>query len=144
GLGLAPTTGDAMVESLAKSHMQNLKGHNLKNDNSVCYDNLEIYFKSPEPTRTKGQSLKSITSVTFIPLHDVVPNALNCSQYIWDRNQVNRLRTTALECHPVRADILPRKEQQDRLTQRLIWHIKAALVEIHPLFKKFTDKLGSP
>lgn len=100
GLSLAPTTGHKMTDSLVKFHLKRTKEVMLEKPGMFLYDNLEFTFGSPEPTMTKAQTMRSVTSISFLPLMHVENEDLKCSQYVWDRNPINRLRIPHLMYKP--------------------------------------------
>ncbi|KAI0695888.1 hypothetical protein BC835DRAFT_1414574 [Cytidiella melzeri] len=58
---------------------------------AYAYDNLDIEFKSSVPTVEKpGETLKHFTTSMVFPLqHGITANDLRCSQYLWERSQLN-------------------------------------------------------
>jgi hypothetical protein len=145
GICVSPYTGSKMIEPLADSHMKLVQHVCHKSEVACIYDNVEFSFNNPEPTRTKSQTLKSITALTFVPLLHVPRNSLQCSQYVWDRNFLNRhCQDRGLRYRLTLDDILLTQDQLFRLKQRFAWHIRSMLINNHPSFKKFVNQLGLP
>ena len=57
---------------------------------SYVYDNLDIDLKHSVPTIQKSHdTLIHLTSGTMLPLHEVTPEDLDCSDELWARSHIN-------------------------------------------------------
>ena len=90
GLSVSPSSINKAISSLSKESENQIRKTGQTLMASYAYDNLDIDLKHSAPTIEKGQdTLVHLTTGTMLPLHDVAPNALNCSKEMWERSELN-------------------------------------------------------
>jgi hypothetical protein len=90
GLSVLPSSINKAISSLSKESENLIRKTGQTLMASYAYDNLDIDLKHSVPTIEKGQeTLVHLTTGTMLPLHDVPPNALNCSKEMWERSELN-------------------------------------------------------
>ena len=90
GLSVSPSSINKAISSLSKESENQIRKIGQTLMASYAYDNLDIDLKHSVPTIEKGQeTLIHLTTGTMLPLHDVPPNALDCSKELWEKSELN-------------------------------------------------------
>ena len=90
GLSVSPSSINKAISSLSKESENQIRKIGQTLMASYAYDNLDIDLKHSVPTIEKGQeTLIHLTTGTMLPLHDVPPNALDCSKEMWEKSELN-------------------------------------------------------
>ncbi|KAF8593381.1 hypothetical protein BDV93DRAFT_418027, partial [Ceratobasidium sp. AG-I] len=90
GLGLSPSSINNMVQSMSENAVKKLQTLLLDDSpQAVAYDNLDINFKTEQPTAEYSGHLAHITTGTFIPLQGATKDDLRVSSEIWEKAEIN-------------------------------------------------------
>ncbi|KAG6904271.1 hypothetical protein DXG01_011280 [Tephrocybe rancida] len=90
GLSVSASSINNAISSLSKESENQIRKTGQTLMAAYAYDNLDIDLKHSVPTLEKGQeTLVHLTTGTMLPLHDVPPDALNCSDEMWEKSEFN-------------------------------------------------------
>ncbi|KDQ05607.1 hypothetical protein BOTBODRAFT_72403, partial [Botryobasidium botryosum FD-172 SS1] len=93
GLSVSSSSVLHMVDSLSKKAAGLTQETVRSNCFSVGYDNLDIQFKSSQPTIEKTPKLLHMATGAFFPLsHGVVKEDLKCVKEMWRKSDLNQDR----------------------------------------------------
>ncbi|KAG8989616.1 hypothetical protein FRB90_002167, partial [Tulasnella sp. 427] len=91
GLSVSPQSSRNMLKSMSTESRKKLRLQTSKSPVAIAYDNLDISFKTEQPTVEGGNSHQvHMTTGTYFPLmHGVRPEALRFSQQLWAASEIN-------------------------------------------------------
>ncbi|GLB39303.1 hypothetical protein LshimejAT787_0604650 [Lyophyllum shimeji] len=90
GLSVSTTSINNAVNNLSKEAKAKMRELGQTFLASYAYDNLDIDLKHSVPTIEKSQdTLIHLTSGTMLPLYEVLPGDLDCSDEMWARSHLN-------------------------------------------------------
>lgn len=151
GLSVSPSSINKAISNLSKKSESQIRklGQTLKA--LYAYDNLDIDLKHSVPTIEKGQeTLVHLTTGTMLPLHDVPPNALNCSNEMWEKSELNpnaQNRVAPVSMKQLLA-LYPESAHPSGLRRRQrynAWKFLESLVMYGPeSLQKYRSSLGEP
>lgn len=94
GLSVSPQSVKNMVKSMSAESRQRLRSQTSQSPIAIAYDNLDISFKTEQPTVEGGNSHQvHMTTGTYFPLmHGVRSEDLRFSKELWAASELNPLR----------------------------------------------------
>jgi hypothetical protein len=89
GLAISPSSIINMIDTLSRDAVHTLKKQLPILMSAIAYDNLDINFKTEQPTAEYSGKLAHITTGTFMPLQCATTDDLKVSEEIWKKSNLN-------------------------------------------------------
>ncbi|KAI0684536.1 hypothetical protein BC835DRAFT_1463823 [Cytidiella melzeri] len=156
GISIAQPTIYRSLDSLGKHILADAQKVAATLIAAYTYDNLDIEFKPSVPTIERaGETLKHFTtSMVFPLLHGTTADDLCCSQYLWERSQLNihapryliPPKPTWLDLMRIHPNTLLVDENMMTVRDRFnAWKFLYNLCHYGPEeFRKHTSEIGKP
>lgn len=125
----------------------------LKGPTGQALDNLDVHFRTEQPTVEKGNRLVHMTTATFLPLHDASMEDLKCAEEIRSKSEYNEHREPSVPAFKASYDALldlaaKRSLEEDdpaHESKLRAWRIRDVLFQnVSALKTKFDSEQGSP
>jgi hypothetical protein len=95
GLAIAPSSINNMVQAMSTEATRTLKSQLPGLVAAIAYDNLDISFRTEQPTVDHSSHLAHITTGTFMPLQCATKDDMRVSEEIWSKSKLNPNRNPA-------------------------------------------------
>lgn len=136
-MSISPKSIHNMIGSMSSESVKRIKKIMVDLRAAAALDNLDIYFKTDQPTLTHESKLVHMTTATFLPLYHGVEKAdLKCTKELWEKSEYNRHRTEppTVPTYRILAEMAQTsasspKEAPESYQNLMAWHVRDILVK---------------